>query len=238
MVAVAQSRREVWACHQSALALHGLPTGRTTPDRATVTVDQSHGVVHRRPAHDIWPTALPEHHRDSVRGVPTVSVARAVVDACRHGSFHDGLIGGDAALRRAASTRADIDEAVEFCAGWPGIRGARRAVDHADGAWESPLESLSFARCVELGLPLPRCRITIVDRWGDPDGIVDFLWPDQRVIGEADGDIKYLQDLAGAASANLRLLAEKRRQSRLERDYVVIGGGGAKSPATRGPFAD
>ncbi len=221
MVAVAQSRRRVWASHHSALALHGLPTGRITPTRATVTVDKSHGVVHRRPAYDVWPAKLPEHHRGCIRGVATVSAARAVVDTCRHATLVDGLIVGDAALHKGATTAAEIDDVLAYFGGWPGVRQARRTAAHLDASRESPLESLSFAVFVELGLPLPRCQVTIVDHWGDPHGIVDFLWREQRVIGEADGDVKYRDNLAGAAPANIRLLAEKRRQSRLERDHVV-----------------
>lgn len=212
MTAVAHSRRPVWASHHSALALHGLPTGRSTPARAIVTMDESHGVVHRANDHDAWPAKLPLLHRDSVRGIPTVTAARAAVDTCRHADVADAVIVGDAALHRHATTPAKIDEAFAYCAGWPGIRRARRAAQHFDGSRESPLESLSFAAFIELGLPLPTCQVTLVDHWGDSRGTVDFYWHRQRVIGEADGDVKYRDNLPGAVSANTRLLAEKRRQ--------------------------
>lgn len=221
MVAVAMSHRPVWASHQSALVLHDLPAGRRTPERATVTADDSHGVVHRRNGYDLWPASLPPHHRDCIRGIPTVTAARAVIDTCRHADLGDGLIVGDAALHLGATRIADIEEALACCAGWPGIRKARRAAQHFDGARQTPLESLSYAAFIGLGLPLPKCQVTLVDTWGDPRGTVDFYWAEQRVIGEADGDVKYRTDLPGAAPANIRLLAEKRRQTGLEPDHVV-----------------
>lgn len=236
MVAVAQSRRPVWASHRSALVMHGLPAGRITPVRATVTADDSYGVVKRRDSHDVWPAKLPPEHRADVSGVATVTAARAVVDSCRHSDLVDGLIAGDAALHQGLTSAEELAEALAYCAGWPGIRRARHAVGHLDRARESPLESLSYGAFVELGLPLPQCQVTIVDEWEEPRGIVDFYWREQRVIGEADGDVKYRDDLPGAPPPHLRLLHEKRRQSALETNHVVVRWGWRDVTGDRSAF--
>jgi len=81
---------------------------------------------------------------------------------------------------------------------------------------------VSYAAFLEFGLPLPECQVPIVDDWNDLIGIVDFLWRDHGVIGEADGAMKYRDDLPGAQPRETRLLAEKRRQELLERRGFVV----------------
>jgi hypothetical protein len=216
------TRRPAWASHQSSLALHGIPTGRSTPQRAVVTVDDKRGVVHRRAAYDLWPAQLPTWQRTSVEGVRVVTPARGVVDRCRHVPFVDRIIVGDAALHLGLATEAEIDEVLDFCSGWPGVRRARSAATYFDGKRESPLESLSFAVFVLHGLPLPRCQVPILDEWGDLIGIVDFYWPEFGVIGEADGKLKYQRTPDGRDPKPTTLLDEKYRQELLEDHAVVV----------------
>jgi hypothetical protein len=92
-----------------------------------------------------------------------------------------GVVLADGALR-AGCCRSDLDQVLADCRDWPGISAARATIAFANPLSESVLESISR---------------------------VDFLWPDQRVIGEADGLAKY-KDI-------LDLHAEKLRQERLER---------------------
>ena len=93
------------------------------------------------------------------------------------------------------------------------VTTVRRAVELADPAAESVLESLSRLAMIERGLPMPRCGVPVV---GD-DGVVywvDFLWDDLGLIGEADGVGKY----AGRDA----LLAEKHRQEALAGRYSFV----------------
>ena len=220
--ATGSTKRPSWASHESALVLHGIPPGRSVPPRAVVTVDDKCGVVHRRAAYDLWPAQLPTWHRTDVAGIPTVSAARAVVDRCRHVEFRDCLIVGDAALHLGRSTPTEIHEAIDFCTGWAGIRGARTAAAYFDGRRESPLESLSYAAFVQHGLPLPACQMPIVDDWGELLGIVDFCWRELSVIGEADGRLKYCRSQDGRQPRPTTLLEEKYRQELLEDQAVVV----------------
>jgi hypothetical protein len=74
-------------------------------------------------------------------------------------------------------------------------------------AAESPLESLSRWNMSITDLPVPQCGVPI----RVPGGQVwwaDFCWKFARVIGEADGAVKY--------TSPENLLAEKRRQESLE----------------------
>jgi Transcriptional regulator, AbiEi antitoxin len=220
--ATLSTRRPSWASHASGLAMHRIPTGRSTPQRAAVTVDDAGGVMQRRARYDRHAARLPTWHRSEVEGVPAVTAERAVVDRCRQVPFVDRLIVGDAALNLKRVTREQIVEVLDFCSGWRGIRDAREAAAYFDGRRESPLESLSFGVFVLRGLPLPRCQVPIVDDWGDLIGVVDFYWPEHGVIGEADGRVKYRRSPDGRAAKPTTLLDEKYRQELLEDRHVVV----------------
>jgi len=62
--------------------------------------------------------------------------------------------------------------------------------------------------------------VTLVwDELGNPRFIVDFYWPEFRVVGEADGLVKYDDD----DGERLSLREEKLRQEELEGlDYIVV----------------
>ena len=99
-----------------------------------------------------------------------------------------------------------------------GIRRATRALSLANGRRESPLESRSFVFFDDVGLPSPEPQAWIEDEDGFLVARVDALWRDHRAIGECDGAVKYDIDAAPTT-----LLAEKRRQERLEDlGYIVV----------------
>jgi len=156
----------------------------------------------------VRPAALPEHHVTSIRGLPVVTVARAVVDLCR-GDLRDGLVAADSALHHRLVTQPQLQAVVRDCTKWPGVAAAREVVDLADGRAESALESVSRLFIHEQRLPPPRLQQWI-------RGFrVDFLW--DGVVGEADGARKY------DGRAPDALLAEKRRQERLEElGFIVV----------------
>jgi very-short-patch-repair endonuclease len=83
----------------------------------------------------------------------------------------------------------------------------------ADPRRESAAESLSFGHFALAGLPLPELQARIETSEGDL--FADFLWADQMVIGEVDGAMKYQR--------TEDLVAEKRRQERIERlGFLVV----------------
>ena len=90
------------------------------------------------------------------------------------------------------------------------LRGGRALtayVAQANPALENAFEALSWASFVLSGIALPECQRWVQGasgRWYR----VDFLWPGLRLIGEADGAVKY-----GSAA---EVMAEKRRQADLE----------------------
>ena len=69
-----------------------------------------------------------------------------------------------------------------------------------------------------MGLPPPELQVTLArDDWGNPRIIVDFYWPEFKVVGEADGLLKY------ADNEGLTLRNEKLRQEEIEAmGYIVV----------------
>ncbi len=168
-----------------------------------------------------------------VDGIPTTDLRRTAIDLARSRSLWSALIPLDAAMRamvgrqsgaegndlrqvvrdpaQAHAARAELEYALGAITGWQGVVAARRALRYASPAAESPTESRSRGwflaagiTTLEVGVPIAVGRRTY---WAD------FCDEKRKVIGEADGWIKYGDDLE---SIKRSISAEKVRQSDLE----------------------
>lgn len=121
----------------------------------------------------------------------------------------------DQLLRDRLVEKEEIARLVE---GRPGTRGTARArwsLDFADGRSGSPGESLSRVGIRRLRLPAPDLQVPVRDGLGLA-GIVDFAWPDHRLVGEFDGVGKYLRDsVTGGREPGDIVVDEKRREDRI-----------------------
>ncbi len=201
----------------SAALVHGLPTLHI-PDNVQLAVSAQRWSGTRS---GIDFRTRNFHEGEIVEGrVPVASPERCWVDITRFGSLAHSLVTGDSALRNGLingdPTLIDVQR-------WRGQRGYRRlsrALDLLDGARESPLESSSFAYFVEHQLPTPLMQVEIRSRASGFIARVDFLWKAARVVGEADGLLKYADREA--------IYAEKRREDFLRSEgYTVVRWGWA-----------
>ncbi|WP_210508625.1 hypothetical protein [Naasia sp. SYSU D00057] len=124
--------------------------------------------------------------------------------------FRDAVVVLDAGLRAGANRR--FLQHLAGASGYRAVRRVARALEFATPLAESPGESLSRVVIHELGLPAPILQQEFRDGRGFI-GRVDFWWPEQQVIGEFDGAIKYGTRLPGAPED--RLWQEKLREDRL-----------------------
>jgi hypothetical protein len=187
--------RDSVVSHHSAAIIHGLdlfpaasgPVTLTRPPTRRCNRLKSDGVVFHT-------AELPAEHVTMLLGVRLTTVPRTVVDLARVSSFMSAVVTADSALRTAAN-RADFTSkealfaACDACAGWAGVRQARRAVDFSDPRTESALESCARVIFHEHGLEPPEIQYTVTGpgfRYS-----VDFYWPGHRVVAEADGKMKY-----------------------------------------------
>jgi hypothetical protein len=172
---------------------------------------RSHG--YPREKHDVLveTAAVPENHRCVAAGVVTTTIARTAVDLAARLAANEALALVDSALRAGASSCELLD-----IARWLGNEPDSklcRLLERADPRSQSPLESMSRWLFHASRIPDPDLQVLIGDDEG-PFALVDFLWREHGVIGEADGMTKY--DGADA------LRQEKMRQERLERMGFLV----------------
>jgi very-short-patch-repair endonuclease len=151
---------------------------------------------------------LPESQLTRVDGWPVTDVARTLVDVARRHGERCAVVAGDAALRLGLDP-THLDRVLADCSRSPGIRAAREMLALCDGRAESPLESLTRLALLRGGVPRPDLQTRI------GEFRVDFCWPSDRLILEADGRLKYVE---GAD-----LFREKQREDWLRaRGYTVL----------------
>lgn len=209
--------------HWSAALLHDLPFAAEQSDHIHVAVGRTAGGRSATGvrAHSV---AVPDCDLVEVGGMRCTSALRTVVDLAATAPTSEAVAVADRALRNAEAHTASADPEPArklLLAAWlraQPFRGHRRALDvigFADARSESPLESISRLVMYEAGLPEPELQRPFSDSRGRI-GFTDFAWPEFRVIGEADGDAKYLDPvLRGGRSAERVVLDEKIREDRL-----------------------
>ncbi len=196
------------ASHRTAAWLHGL---HPQPPRIDVTVVEgaSRGRVPTRPDRRVHSsTNLPTDDVVRVGPIPTTSVARtllgvAALPGSEVGSDALTAMVEDAVRRRRASDRWLwwlLEQ--RRCRGRNGVRRfaavlARRA---ALGPTESWLEREVLRVLERAGLPLPLTQ-QVVRRRGAFVARVDFLYPDERIVLEAQGHTTHATRSALSADA-------------------------------------
>lgn len=202
--------------HRSAAAAHGLPLLRTAANEVDVTVGAhtSRGLVGVR-GHAL---ALGAEDVVQVDGLRCTSLMRTAIDVAAAGSFTEGVIMADAALRRLRVEGSDGVEMLADAARRAQPRRAHRKIKQvlrfADGRSESPGESVSRVTMRVLRVPKPELQHEI---W-DSDGLaarLDFWFRTARVAGEMDGRMKYLDPRMNGGDAAQVIYDEKIREDRV-----------------------
>jgi very-short-patch-repair endonuclease len=131
---------------------------------------------------------LPWRDLTSVEGFRLTCATRTLLDLSASQPFETLKRAADDALGRRLTTVDRLAAAVERSRGRRGIRALRELVSAyqgGDGPTESELESLVLEVIEAAGLPRPRCQTPV--RAGGRARRLDFLFPVQRVVIEADG---------------------------------------------------
>lgn len=200
---------------------HGLPVDRAIIGDLHLTRTRSHDqrAFRRRVSRE---NLLPAVHVHSYRplgatvlqGVLTVGRAMAAVSCAAMSDREWAVATMDAAIWLDSAGSAELAEAADAMPGARGMGVVRAALPLVRWGAQSPLESLSRVRLCDRGIEEPELQASVHDR-GGLIGYVDMLWRRQWVIGEADGQMKYL--------TRDDLLAEKAREDRLrEQGFRVV----------------
>lgn len=224
------------ASHETAARIHGLPLverHRMWSQPHTVTLTMPDGGHIGRDGYRMVSAKVPADQIVEIDGLRVTSVMRTAVDVARGSDLRGGLVVCDGAMRlliadHAEQLGADLRELVhdkrivedlrrefrEIPLGmkrWPGVVNAKKSIKYAHPGAESALESVSRGNVIHAELPIPLVNwpVTI-------DGVtfwVDMLWEEQKLIGEADGKMKY--------TSNEVLYREKQREDWLRSRYAI-----------------
>lgn len=206
--AFALSRQDAVFSHESAASLLGLPVFghpraiHIFDPRRSRSVRYGDVAVH---------TSADRRSTCTVAGIHLTTVEDVVIDLARVLPPALGLAVADAALR---AFDLDGERLLDRAAAQRNAFGARRlqwTLTHASPLAESPGESISRAVIEWCGFPSPALQQE--HRIDGRTFRSDFCWPEQKVIGESDGWLKYTGDDAAEA-----VRAEKRREDTLRRE--------------------
>jgi hypothetical protein len=181
--------RRAWISHFAAAIALGIPTFGDIA-RPCLTVPAGTALRALAGVHLHRATVL-DADRITVDGYPVTAPARTIMDIAREHGVPAGVVAADYALHEGLTDHESLRAAFDQCARWPGRKSARITLASADGAAESPLESISRLRMAATGLPTPRPQIRICDEYRRFIGRSDFYWDEFGVVGESDGDLKY-----------------------------------------------
>jgi hypothetical protein len=231
--------------HASAAALWGLPWWGAPPGLVEVTdptarTSRSHRLtrVHAQPLAGIYDDGRgDESDRDVVErfGVRLTSVERTCADVLLDHRSLDATVVVDAALRLELTDPVRI---AAFLDRRPAARAharARRTLGFCEPGADSAGESVSRVLVHGFGFPAP----VLQQPWRDTFGLIGFTdmwWPEVGVIGEYDGDVKYLSDRwRGGRTPEQVVKDEKDREDRLRslpevRGFARWGTGDLRSP--------
>ena len=217
--------RRGWASHYTAALLHGLPVPHGQPSAVTISRANRSDGRHRLPGLVLRTATVDPVDIQTDWGMSVLSPARTSLDVARVHGLAPALVLADAALARGTATVAELDRIAASMTGWKGAVEARRVARHASGRRESPNESCSFAVFIDWELPLPDCNEWVIGK-GRGGVRSDFVWRPYRMVGEADGRVKYTDP---RGDPEVVLAEEKARQLRIEEcRFVVVRWTGAE----------
>jgi len=214
--------RPVVFSHAAAAVIWGLPWWGAPPSVVDVTdsavaTSRTHRLtrVHAQPLAD---DEVVEH-----LGVRLTTVDRTCADVLFDHSRLDATVVVDAALRDTSTTVAQVAARLD---GRPRARAsvrARTTLEFCDARSGSPGESVSRVLIHGFGFPAP----VLQQPWRDSFGFIGFTdmwWPDLGVVGEYDGNVKYLSDRwRKGRSPQQVVMDEKVREDRLRATPEVRG---------------
>lgn len=206
--------------HSSAAVVHGLelmispesPVELTCLQREPRSRREGDVILHHCDDNDVPVTA--------VAGTQVTTLARTVADTMRTRRLPHGTALLDAVRRQGLLTLDEVLEVLDGQRRWRGRPKAMAGVTLSDPRRETWLESFSFVRLHELGVPIPLAQPTITDLDGHFMGRPDGLLCEQGVFLEADGTGKYFldgrPDESVEETVRRKLTEERMRHVRLE----------------------
>lgn len=159
------------------------------------------------------------------RGMPVTSLEDTWLDLAPVLELDDLVILGDCVAGRLGSVQP-LSDLVDARRRVPGRARAVRALPLIRSRSKSPMETRSRLLIVRAGLPEPKLNEPLHDAAGGWIAEVDFLWEEERVVGEYHGEKSHAGPEAREADAAKRMLVEDHHYAYVEmfkRDIFIEG---------------
>jgi Protein of unknown function (DUF559) len=189
--------------------LHGLDSSPCSPIEAAVPPTSR---TSRLVGLSVHRCTIPVNETSIRRGLRVTSAVRTISDlACRL-PLNDAVALLDSALHRRLINVTRLRDWATTHAGYRGVRRLKCALDLAEPATESVMETRLRLLLVQAGLPRPRVQVSLRDDRGLFVARPDLYYPGVRLAIEYDG-----------ATHRASLAADNRRQNRLiDAGYRVL----------------
>jgi Protein of unknown function (DUF559) len=178
MAAVLACGLDAVLSHHAAAALHDL---RPVPQGA-IDVTAPGKRRHRGVRSHV--SSIARHQRTEIDGIAVTCLERTYLDYAERATSRQLLAALEAGERRNVLDIRRLRMVIDDSPGRRGLKPLSHAMAQLtdDPAWtQSPAEDLFLELIAAAGLPLPRANVLI-------EGVVvDFVWPQQRLIVEIDG---------------------------------------------------
>lgn len=201
--------------HVSALVQHDVAIWNMDLTRVHVTrVDDGAGRIERDVVHHR--ASVPDADIHEVNALPTVGIARALIEAGSRTSGESALVSFDSALFRGLVGEDELCETHLAMQQWPGTQRLHIPVRMASGKSQSAGESRGNWLFWRSGLPAPVQQFEVYDG-AVLVGITDWAWPRLNLLGEFDGLVKYTRLVPRGKEPGDVVFAEKKREDLLRR---------------------
>jgi hypothetical protein len=208
--------RPVTVSHASAAALQGFPVLDSWPSRVHVidprrATGQQTATLVRHPGLGVTTRGAPT----IAHGVPCTPALSTAIDVGLAEGFLAALLGFAFGIRRQLFTLDEATAALAARGPARNVRAVREALGIASPTSDSAGESISKGTIHQLGFPPPEQQRRFPNPWGR-DLHVDFWWAEHGIIGEFDGDQKYVDEqMRSGRTLEQVLLSQQRRADHL-----------------------
>lgn len=206
--------RAVALSHVSGVLAHGVETWGVDLSRVHVTrLDGGAGRVEGDVVHHVG-TCTPEDVVE-VHGLRTLAPTRCVIECGSTVTSEAALVLFNSLLHRGAATPDDLLRQFQAMGAWPGVRHLHVPIRMADPSAESVGESRGLWLFWSVGIPRPQIQFEVHDAAGRLVGTCDWGWPEEHLLGEFDGKLKYGRLLLPGQDPGEVVFAEKHREDEL-----------------------
>lgn len=199
--------------HVSGALAHGIATWNVS--LAAVHVTRLDGGAGRLEAGVVHHEGLcTEADLMEVAGMRVLSPQRCAIETGILTSGEGALVSLDSVLALGLCDDDQLQRQFAIMSAWPQKRHLHIPIRMATGKSQSAGETRGRWLFRKAGLPAPECQFEVRDPTGELVATCDWGWPEQDLLGEFDGELKYGRLLDPGQAPGDVVFSEKRREDR------------------------